>query len=146
MSESSCRDTQNSPCMHSVWPGVDSGDPVQMCIEDGTKQTARPKRYRSRSSCGIMRQHCDDGRNEVQSTPALAVARECTLLWIQTKFPVHAPCLDWSRFWRSGQKALAVSCGILRKVEPDLIPCEIFISSPLGSSGLSDFSTDDTRK
>ena len=33
----------------------------------------------SSSKQGIMRQHCDHRRNEVQSTPALAVARECTL-------------------------------------------------------------------
>ena len=36
------------------------------------------------------------------------------------KAPVHAPCLAWSRFRRSGQEAHTVSYGILRQVEPDL--------------------------
>ena len=40
------------------------------------------------------------------------VACEGTLLWIQTKLPVHAPCLDWSRFGRSRQKAHTVSCSM----------------------------------
>ena len=47
------------------------------------------------------------------------VAREGILLWIRAKLPVHAPCLDWSRFRRSREKAHTVSYGILRKVEPD---------------------------
>ena len=63
----------------------------------------------SKSSFGIMRLHCDDRRNEVQSQPAPAVARACTCLWIQTKLSVHAPCLDSSRFWRSRQGAHALS-------------------------------------
>ena len=40
------------------------------------------------------------------------VACEGTLLWIQTKLPVHAPCLDWSRFGRSRQKANTASCSM----------------------------------
>ena len=59
---------------------------------------------------------------------------------------VNAPCLDWSRFWRSRQEAHAVSCGILQKVDFGLPPCEIFHSSALGSSGHSDVSTDTTQK
>ena len=73
----------------------------------------------SKSSFGIMRLHCDDRRNEVQGTPALAVARECTLLLIQAELPVHAPCLNWSRLRRSRQEAHTVSYGILRQDEPD---------------------------
>ena len=38
------------------------------------------------------------------------VAREGILLWILAKLPVHAPCLNWSRFGRSGQKAHTASC------------------------------------
>ena len=38
------------------------------------------------------------------------VAREGILLWILAKLPVHAPCLNWSRFGRSGQKANTASC------------------------------------
>ena len=45
----------------------------------------------------------------------------------------HFNFFGGSRFWRSCQEAHAVSCGILRKVESDLIPCEFFISVPLGS-------------
>ena len=75
---------------------------------------------RSESSHGIMRLLCDDRRNEVQGIPALAVACGCTLLWIRTELPVHAPCLNWSRFRRSRQEAHTVSYGILRQVEPDL--------------------------
>ena len=40
---------------------------------------------------GIMRLLCDDRRNEVQGIPALAGACGCTLLWIWTELPVHAP-------------------------------------------------------
>ena len=61
---------------------------------------------------GIMRLLCDDRRNEVQGIPALAGACGCTLLWIWTELPVHAPCLAWSRFGRSGQKANTASCSI----------------------------------
>ena len=38
------------------------------------------------------------------------VAREGILLWIRAKHPVHAPCLDWSRFGRSHPKAHTISC------------------------------------
>ena len=37
------------------------------------------------------------------------VAREGILMWIRAKLPVHAPCLDWSRFGRSRPEAHAVS-------------------------------------
>ena len=120
--------------------------------------------FPSRSSCGILRQHSDDRRNEVQSKSAPAVARECSLcvgsidpapvarecslcvgsidpapvarecslcvgsidpapvshesnlLWIQSKLPLSAPCLDWSRCWRSRPKAHASqsSCVIMQ--------------------------------
>ena len=72
---------------------------------------------RSDSKHGIMRQLCDDRRNEVQGIPALAVACGCTLLWIRAKLPVHAPCLDWSRFRRSRQEAHTASCPIFAKVD-----------------------------
>ena len=71
----------------------------------------------SESNYGIMRQICDDGRNEVQGIPALAVACGCTLLWILAKLPVHAPCLNWSRFGRSGQKANTASCVYTAMIE-----------------------------
>ena len=74
---------------------------------------------RSESKHGIMRLLCDDRRNEVRGIPAVAGACGCTLLWIWTELPVHAPCLDWSRFGRSRQEAHTVSYDILRKVEPD---------------------------
>ena len=38
------------------------------------------------------------------------VAREGILMWILAKLPVHAPCLNWSRFGLSGQKANTASC------------------------------------
>ena len=57
-----------------------------------------------------MRLLCDDRRNEVQGIPALAGACGCTLLWIRAKLPVHAPCLNWSRFGRSRQKTNTASC------------------------------------
>ena len=75
---------------------------------------------RSESSHGIMRLLCDDRRNEVQGIPALAGACGAPSGSIRTELPVHAPCLDWSRFRRSREKAHTVSYGILRKVEPDL--------------------------
>ena len=96
----------------------------------------------------LYEQHCDDQRHEVQSKPAPAVARECSLcvgsidpapvarecslcvgsidpapvshesnlLWIQSKLPLSAPCLDWSRCWRSRPKAHASqsSCVIMQ--------------------------------
>ena len=37
-------------------------------------------------------------------------AREGTLLWILAKLLVHALCLDWGRFGRSGQKTNTASC------------------------------------
>ena len=75
--------------------------------------------FRSENKHGIMRQLCDDRRNEVRGMPALAGACGCTLLWIRTELPVHAPCLDWSRLRRSRQEAHTVSYGILRQDEPD---------------------------
>ena len=115
--------------MHRVWIGVDSGVPA-------TKQT--------RHHASI---HCDDRRNEVQGTPALAVARECTLLLIQAEVPVHAPCLHSSRFGRPRREAHAVSCqrsthGIMSDFAKGRFwppSCEVFHSSRFGSSGLSDF-------
>ena len=74
-----------------------------------------------------------DRRNEVQSQPAPAVARDCTLMWIRTKLPMHAVCLDWNRFGRSRQEAHAVSCTILHKVTSGLLLFEMFITSQLGS-------------
>ena len=38
------------------------------------------------------------------------VAREGILMWIRAKLPVHASCLNWSRFGRSRQKANTASC------------------------------------
>ena len=38
------------------------------------------------------------------------VAREGTLLWILAKLLVHALCLDWGRFWRSGQTTNTALC------------------------------------
>ena len=127
--------------MHRVWLGVDLGAPVRKqtrhhvarVAREGTLLRIRTKlpvhalvsglesirALRSESSHGIMRQLCDDRRNEVQGIPALAGACGCTLLWIRAKLPVHAPCLDWSRFRRSRQEAHTVSYGILRQVEPD---------------------------
>ena len=60
-------------------------------------------------------------------------ACEGILLWIQTKLPVHALCLDSSRFWRSRLKANTASGSVMRKVESGLLLFEIFISCHLGS-------------
>ena len=103
---------KSSPCMHSVWLGVDSGVPVR-------KQT---------------RHH------------VARVAREGILMWIRTKLPVHALSLDRSRFGRSRQKANTASCTDLHKLASGLLLFEIFITSQLGSSGLTDVSTDTTHK
>ena len=45
------------------------------------------------------------------------VAREGTLMWIRAKLPVHALCLDWSRFGRSRPEAHAVSCVYTAMIE-----------------------------
>ena len=99
-----------------VNPLVDSGKAPRACTVSGLESI---RAFPSKSSHDIMRQHCDHRRNEVQGIPALAGACGCTLLWIRTELPVHAPCLDWSRLRRSRQEAHTVSYGILRKVEPD---------------------------
>ena len=127
--------------MHRVWIGVDSGVPVRQQTRHHVARVAREgillwiraklpvhalvsglesmRAFWSGSLHGIMRLLCDDRRNEVQGVPALAGACGCTLLWIRTELPVHAPCLDWSRFGRSRQEAYTVSYGILRQDEPD---------------------------
>ena len=118
-----CGFGQSSPCMHRVWIGVDSGVPA-------TKQT--------RHHASI---HCDDRRNEVQGTPALAVARECTLLLIQAEVPVHAPCLHSSRFGRPRREAHAVSCqrsthGIMSDFARGRFGASLVRSFPLESIGI----------
>ena len=45
------------------------------------------------------------------------VAREGTLLRIRTNLPVHATCLDWSRFGRSGQTTNTASCVYTAMIE-----------------------------
>ena len=86
---------------------MDSCQALRACTVPALKSI---RAFRSENKHGIMRQHCDDRRNEVQGTPALAVARECTLLLIQAEVPVHAPCLHSSRFGRPRREAHAVSC------------------------------------
>ena len=44
-------------------------------------------------------------------------AREGTLLWILAKLLVHAPYLDWGRFWRSGQKANRAHQGLFPRAQ-----------------------------
>ena len=47
----------------------------------------------------------------------------------EQKSPVHARCLERSRFWRSRHKANMASCSIWQKVASGLLPRKIFISS-----------------
>ena len=144
---------KSSPCMHSVWLGVDSGVPVRkqtrqahmascsICSLSGSplvdtdkapractrvwigvdwgvpvrKLTRHHVRFLLKVDFGLPRANFstqDDLDLEVSRTSrkqtrhhAACVAREGILLWILAKLPVHAPCLDWSRFGRSGQKA-----------------------------------------
>ena len=123
---------------------------------------------RSESSHGIMSPSCALLKGRFWSSPVRICPLESTWIWRplgcfdreilrwlvgelchgfgQNCPCMHRVCVHWSRFWRSRPEAHTVSCGIQGKVEPDLFPCEIFISSPLGSGGRSDFSTDTTRK
>ena len=99
-----------------VHPVMDMDRALRACTVPALKSI---RELRSDNKHGIMRLLCDDRRNEVQGVPALAGACGCTLLWIRTELPVHAPCLNWSRLRRSRQEAHTVSYGILRQDEPD---------------------------
>ena len=134
--------------MHRACLGVDSGVPVRKQTRHHVARVAREgilmwirtklpvhalvsglesiRALRSESSHGIMRLLCDDRRNEVQGIPALAGACGCTLLWIWTELPVHAPCLNWSRFRRCRQEAHTASCQIFAKGRFWPPSCEVF--------------------
>jgi hypothetical protein len=104
-----------------VWIGVDWGVPVR-------KLTRHHVRFLLKVDFGLPRANFstqDDLDLEASRTSrkqtrhhAACVAREGILLWILAKLPVHAPCLDWSRLGRSGQKAHTVSCQIFASQAP----------------------------
>ena len=66
---------------------MDSGQAPRACT---VSELESIRAFRSESKHGIVRLHCDEGRNEVQGIPAFAGACGCTLLGIQTELPVHA--------------------------------------------------------
>ena len=96
------------PACTRVWIGVDWGVPVR-------KLTRYHVRFLLKVDFGLPRANFstqDDLDLEASRTSrkqtrhhAACVAREGILLWILAKLPVHAPCLDWSRFRCSRQEA-----------------------------------------
>ena len=77
--------------------------------------------FPSRSSYGIM---CHKAHTSSCSIDPATVSCEESLLWIQTKLPDNAPCLDSSRFCPSSrQVANTASCSVLRKVDSSFLSC-----------------------
>ena len=117
-SEPSCGYGENYPCMHRVWIGVDSGDPVRKLIRyhvvfcAKSSLTCSRAKFSSRVHLGLeaFRMFGTTPRkkfwsNFVQSYFVRTLAYGT---WLRSR--VNVPCLDLGRFGRSGPKTNTALC------------------------------------
>ena len=141
------------PGMHRVWTRVDSVVPVKKLMQyhavSGKKvDFGLPLCeifHSSRFGSGGLSEFSTDATQKIWSDSVLSYFVRTWHTGLLLRSRVNAPSLDWSRFWRSRDKANTASCHISPKVDFGLPLCEIFHSSRFGSGGLSDFSTDTTQ-
>ena len=147
--------------MHRVCIRVDSGVPVEKLMRYHVREAHTVSCqilqkvdlglppceifHSSRFGSGGLSEFSTDATQKIWSDSVLSYFVRTWHTGLLLRSRVNAPSLDWSRFWRSRDKANTASCHISPKVDFGLPLCEIFHSSRFGSGGLSDFSTDTTQ-
>ena len=111
---------QSSPCMHRVWIEVDSGVPVRkltryhmvFCAKSSLKCSRAKFSTRVHLDLEASRMFRPTPRKNIWPNFVRSYSVRTWHTGLLLRSLVNAPCLDWSRFWRSGQKTNTASCSM----------------------------------